>query len=103
MPEQYSPERSRLDAVFGSWVLSGDRDAPDSCRIELRSSGNGAAFTFPDVTVTWESGDWIATGESMGRTYRGTGDSLWAAMLALLAHRLGLEASARIHWEDNDA
>lgn len=77
-------------------------DPTPRAQIKLNTGGNSASVTLEPIGLSiGEDGDWIAaaTDESLNRTFTGRGDCATAAIIALLADRLGLDAEVRMRAE----
>ena len=72
-------------------------------RLEVVTCGGSTALSMPDVRVTVEDGGMKrATIEDAGITWSGTGPSVTAAVIALLADRAGFEATVTFKPERDD-
>lgn len=86
----------------GSYNPSWPWDVPTAAAV-LTMGGrdtSNASVSFDDIRISYGNGTWTAEADDAGRTWRGTADSNAGAVLALLADRLGLEATITIKSEE---
>lgn len=85
-----------------SYLLA-DRPEPGHAmaRLEIVTPGGSTGLSMPDIRVDFGDGRYTATIEDEGITWTGTGDSQTAAVLALLADRVGYRADVTFKPENS--
>lgn len=69
-------------------------------RIEIVTSGGSTFLSMPEITLTFDGGEYTATIEDAGRTWTGKGTGQVPAIIALLADRAGYRAA--VSYKDED-
>ena len=81
-------------ALAAMSYLTAPRPGPGRAmaRLEIVTSSGRAAVSLPAISLRWDDGRYLATAEADGLTWSASGPNQGAAVLALLASRIGLRA-----------